>query len=185
MAKSARARSTCAAGALSERLRRVSSWRSSAVSGRRGSCWWRDMAHLGARGSPHHYTSSHGRRPTSGGGGLMNGGRVVRFGRWGVVGKYGHRPRLDDQVSDQALVRGIIAQNPAATVEEHENRQVALSAGRPHDVKLQRFTVMVDRLLRPLNTRQIDLHALLRIDQDLTRVLGRKLLDRCTAARVQ
>src|SRR3954469_15229781 len=53
MAKSARARSTCAAGALSERLRRVSSWRSSAVSGRRGSFRWRDMAHLGARGSPH------------------------------------------------------------------------------------------------------------------------------------
>src|SRR6185503_550467 len=66
MAKSARARSTCAAGALSERLRRVSSWRSSAVSGRRGSFRWRDMGHLGARGSPHYYTSSHGRRPTSG-----------------------------------------------------------------------------------------------------------------------
>src|SRR3954466_7297375 len=66
MANSAGARSTCAAGALSERLRRVSSWRSSAVSGRRGAFRWRDMAHLGARGSPHHYTSSHGRRPTSG-----------------------------------------------------------------------------------------------------------------------
>src|SRR5215217_7721330 len=65
MANSARARSTCAAGALSERLRRVNSLRSSAVSGRRGSVWWRDMGHLGARGSPHHYTSSHGRRPTS------------------------------------------------------------------------------------------------------------------------
>src|SRR4051794_12175713 len=65
MANRARARSTWAAGALSERLRRVSSWRSSAVSGRRGSFWWHDMGHLGARGSPHHYTSSHGRRPTS------------------------------------------------------------------------------------------------------------------------
>src|SRR5215203_2115539 len=65
MAKSARERSTCAAGALSERLRRVSSWRSSAVSGRRGSFRWRDMGHLGARGSPHHYTSSHSKRPTS------------------------------------------------------------------------------------------------------------------------
>src|SRR4051812_21269118 len=65
MANSARARSTCAAGALSERLRRASSWRSSAVSGRRGSFRWRDMGHLGTRGSPHHYTSSHGRRPTS------------------------------------------------------------------------------------------------------------------------
>src|SRR6185369_6686420 len=65
MAKSARARSTCAAGALSEPLRRVNSWRSSAVSGRRGSFWWRDMAHLGTRGSPHHYTTSHGKRPTS------------------------------------------------------------------------------------------------------------------------
>src|SRR3954454_8617294 len=65
MAKSARARSTCAAGALSERLRRVNSWRSSAVSGRRGSFWWRDMAHLGTRGSPNHYTTSHGNRPTS------------------------------------------------------------------------------------------------------------------------
>src|SRR5215203_3486558 len=64
MAKSARARSTCAAGALGERLRRVSSWRSSAVSGRRGSVWRRDMGHLGARGSPHHYTTSHGKRPT-------------------------------------------------------------------------------------------------------------------------
>src|SRR3954469_17693836 len=56
MAKSARARSTGAAGALGERLRRVSSWRSSAVSGRRGSVWWRDMGHLGARGSSHHHT---------------------------------------------------------------------------------------------------------------------------------
>src|SRR5215207_6730369 len=43
MAKSARARSTCAAGALSERLRRVKAIRSSGVSGRRGSFWWRDM----------------------------------------------------------------------------------------------------------------------------------------------
>src|SRR3954447_12490691 len=65
MANSARARSTCAAGALSERLKRVSSWRSSAVSGRRGSFRWRDMGHLGTRGSPHHYTRAHGRRPTS------------------------------------------------------------------------------------------------------------------------
>src|SRR3954468_23505901 len=72
MAKSARERSTCAAGALSERLRRVSSWRSSAVSGRRGSFRWRDMGHLGARGSPHHHTRSHGKRPTR-----MSGGRPM------------------------------------------------------------------------------------------------------------
>src|SRR3954466_10672793 len=65
MAKSARERSTCAAGPPRERLRRVNSLRSAAVSRRRGSVWWRDMGHLGARGSPHHYTSSHGRRPTS------------------------------------------------------------------------------------------------------------------------
>src|SRR3954471_18232804 len=64
MASRARARSTCPAGALSERLRRVSSWRSSAVSGRRGSFRWRDMGHLGARGSPHHYTTARGKRPT-------------------------------------------------------------------------------------------------------------------------
>src|SRR3954469_11674139 len=64
MAQRARARSTCAAGALSERRRRVSAWRSSAVSGRRGSFRWRDMGHLGARGSPHHDTSSHDNRPT-------------------------------------------------------------------------------------------------------------------------
>src|SRR3954466_9973700 len=30
----------------------------------KGSCWWRDMGHLGARGSPHHHTRSHGNRPT-------------------------------------------------------------------------------------------------------------------------
>src|SRR3954465_3595690 len=65
MAKSARERSPCAAGALSERLRRVSSWRSSAVSGRRGSFWRRDMGHLGARGSSHHYTKAHGRGTTT------------------------------------------------------------------------------------------------------------------------
>src|SRR4051795_4686420 len=65
MANSARERSTCAAGALSERLRRVSSWGSSAASGRRGSFRWRDRGHLGARGSPHHHTTSHGNRPTS------------------------------------------------------------------------------------------------------------------------
>src|SRR5215217_6185378 len=52
MAKSARARSSCAAGALRERLRRVQAIRSSGVSGRRGSVWWRDMGHLAARGSP-------------------------------------------------------------------------------------------------------------------------------------
>src|SRR3954451_7766947 len=73
MANSARERSTCAAGALSERLRRVSSWRSSAASGRRGSFWERDMGHLGARGSPRHDTRSHGSRPTSG---LMNESRI-------------------------------------------------------------------------------------------------------------
>src|SRR3954454_20321807 len=52
MAKSARARSTCAAGALSERLRRVKAIRSSGVSGRRGSLRWRDMGHLGAQDHP-------------------------------------------------------------------------------------------------------------------------------------
>src|SRR4051812_16411959 len=64
MANSARARSTCAAGGLRERLRGGSSWRSSAVSGGRGSFRGGGMGHLEARGSPHHYTSSHGRRPT-------------------------------------------------------------------------------------------------------------------------
>ena len=49
-----------AAGALGERLRRVSAWRSSAVSGRKGSVWWRDMGHLETRGSPHHFTRAHG-----------------------------------------------------------------------------------------------------------------------------
>ena len=44
---------------------------------------------------------------------------------------------------------------------------------------------MVDRLLRPLDARKIDLHAVLSIDQDLTRVLGGKLLDRRAAAGVQ
>src|SRR5215203_3750717 len=52
MASRARARSTCAEEALSERLRRVKAIRSSGVSGRRGSFRWRDMGHLGARGSP-------------------------------------------------------------------------------------------------------------------------------------
>src|SRR3954467_8501972 len=78
MANSARARSTCAAGALSERLKRVSSWRSSAVSGRRGSFRWRDMGHLGARGSPHHYTRAHGRRPTRG----YSKGKASSEGSW-------------------------------------------------------------------------------------------------------
>src|SRR4051794_19894229 len=63
MAKSARARSTCAAGALSERLRRVKAIRSSGVSGRRGSLRWRDIGHLGARGSSHHYTRARGKYP--------------------------------------------------------------------------------------------------------------------------
>src|SRR5215207_6158536 len=48
MANSARARSTCAAGALGERLRRVKAIRSSGESGRRGSVWWRDMEYLGS-----------------------------------------------------------------------------------------------------------------------------------------
>src|SRR3954454_3797243 len=52
MASKARARSTWAAGALSERLRRVKAIRSSGVSGRRGSFWRRDMVYLDARGSP-------------------------------------------------------------------------------------------------------------------------------------
>src|SRR3954447_18912892 len=54
-------RSTCAAGALGERLRRVNAIRSSAVSGRRGSFRWRDMGHLVSRGSPHHYTRASGK----------------------------------------------------------------------------------------------------------------------------
>src|SRR3954466_5092507 len=103
MAKSARARSTCAAGALSERLRRVSSWRSSAVSGRRGSFRWRDMAHLGARGSPHHYTSSHGRRPTRWARRLLSDGML-----W--------QPRADheqkQELGDVTMTRGLDATRP-------------------------------------------------------------------------
>jgi Transposase IS116/IS110/IS902 family len=45
----------------------------------------------------------------------------------------------------------IVAEDPAAAVEEHEHRQVAPGTSRPHDVKLQRLAVMVDRLLRPLD----------------------------------
>src|SRR5215207_10313204 len=59
MANSARARSTCAAGALGERLRRVKAIRSSGESGRRGSVWWRDMEYLGStRITPSLYQSS-------------------------------------------------------------------------------------------------------------------------------
>src|SRR5207237_495725 len=79
-----------------------------------------------------------------------------------------------------------VTQDPAAAVEEHEHRQaVAPGARGPHDVKLQRLATVVDRPVRLLDARQVDPHALLRIDQNLARVSGRELLDRRAAARVQ
>src|SRR3954462_4139779 len=107
MATSARERSTCAAGALSERLRRVSSWRSSAVSGRRGSCWWRDMGHLGARGSPHHHTRSHGKRPIRWARRLLSDGML-----W--------QPRADHEqkheLGDVTITQGLDATRPITEV---------------------------------------------------------------------
>src|SRR3954470_16039854 len=147
MANRARARSTWAAGALSERLRRVSSWRSSAVSGRRGSFRWRDMGHLGARGSPHHYTSSHGRRPTS-------GSLSVRYGsapgdRPGVVGESSIRRRSSDPRRPRAVrvwPRGqgrSVGRGPCRpAIEPRQSRgsgcRRCYQSGRPHERGRQR-----------------------------------------------
>src|SRR3954468_560057 len=117
MAKSARARSTCAAGALSERLRRVSSWRSSAVSGRRGSFRWRDMGHLGARGSPHHHTSSHGRRPTR--------ACLQRVAAWGGRAHVGAMRRLDVTDEQWRRLEALLPpEKPRTGRPNHDHRRV-------------------------------------------------------------
>src|SRR3954451_9673050 len=117
MASRTRARSTCAAGALSERLRRVSSLRSSVVSGRRGSFWWRDMGHLGARGSPHHHTRSHGNRPTR--------ACLQRVADWGSPAHVGEMRRLD--VTDaqwQRLEPLLPPEKPRTGRPNHDHRRV-------------------------------------------------------------
>src|SRR5215216_3453080 len=90
MAKSARARSTCAAGALGERLRRVKAIRSSGVSGRRGSFRWRDMGHLGARGAPIIIPEPAANDPLV----LLRHELVWCGGLWKWVAQHGHRSRL-------------------------------------------------------------------------------------------
>src|SRR5215218_5862124 len=117
MARRARARSTCAAGALGERLRRVNSWRSSAVSGRRGSFRWRDMGHLGARGSLHHHTSSHSKRPTR--------ACLQRVAAWGGRAHVGAMRRLD--VTDEQWRRLeplLPPEKPRTGRPNHDHRRV-------------------------------------------------------------
>ena len=57
-------------------------------------------------------------------------------------------------------------------MEEHDNRKLGGRPGWPYDVKLQFASIIVNGLFRLLNARQVNLHTLLSVDEDLTRVFA-------------
>ncbi|MNG37435.1 hypothetical protein D3C84_1247840 [compost metagenome] len=59
---------------------------------------------------------------------------------------------------NQALVSRVIAQHPAATVEEHEHRQLTFDLGRAHDFQVDGLTIDLDCTIVDVHTRQINLH---------------------------
>src|SRR3989441_11079978 len=60
------------------------------------------------------------RHPLRGGIGLVDGDRIVRFGRAVVVDEHRGRARAGDEVADEALVGREVAEHPATAVEKHE-----------------------------------------------------------------
>src|SRR3990167_2752859 len=52
---------------------------------------------------------------------------------------------------DQAFVGRVVAQHPAATVEEHKDRQRAFGIGWAHDFELDRLTIDLDGLVDHLD----------------------------------
>jgi len=96
--------------------------------------------------------------PAGRGVGLVDRGRVVRFGRWRVVDIHRHGAGADHQVADQAGVGRVVAEHPAAAVEEHEHRQLTRHAGRSNDGQADILPVAVDGLFTDFGAGQIDLH---------------------------
>ena len=99
--------------------------------------------------------------PAGGGVSLVDRCGELGLGRWRVIDVDRCRTRAHYQVVDQSLVGRIIAQHPSTTMEEHEHRQVTLSALRPHYPDFQRLAIGLDGTALDLNTGQVDLHACL------------------------
>jgi hypothetical protein len=116
---------------------------------------------------------------------LINRGRVLRLGRWGVIREYRREARFHDQIAHQPLMGRKIPEHPPAAVKEHENRKARGGCGGLHDVKPERRSVDVDRAFRYFDPREVDLNAVLSVDQHLSGVARRQLLDWRSAAGVQ
>ncbi len=78
---------------------------------------------------------------------------------------------------------GKIAQNPAAAMEEHKDRQGSVCVVGFHNMKFDRTAINIDRFFSDVCCRQ--LCAFLGINQHLTRILWRHLLHRLASGTVQ
>ncbi|MCY1349755.1 hypothetical protein D9M68_340460 [compost metagenome] len=68
----------------------------------------------------------------------------------------------------------VVAQHPAATMEEHEDRQRALDPSGPDDGQVDLLAIRVDGLLAHVSLGQFQLHAGLGTGQHRAGVLGRQ-----------
>jgi hypothetical protein len=116
--------------------------------------------------------------PTGSGVGLIDRSRVVRFRRRRVVDIHRDSARADHQVVDQTLVSRVIAQYPTATVEEHEHRQFTFDLGWAHDFQVDGLAIDADCAVTDFNTRQINLHRILRTREHRSGIFWAQLLKR-------
>ena len=63
-----------------------------------------------------------GSDPLRGGVDFVDRGGIFRLGRWRVVDEDSGEPAIGDEISDEALVRREVAEDPAAAVDEEEAR---------------------------------------------------------------
>jgi hypothetical protein len=65
--------------------------------------------------------------------GLLDGRRVVRLRRGGVVDEHDRHPGAHGDLTYEPVVGVAVAQDPAATVEVHDGGERAAGAPRPDD----------------------------------------------------
>ena len=114
---------------------------------------------------------------------LLDGLRKPRFGRRRIVDENRRATRLRDQIAHQPAVGRIIAQHPAAAVDEDEHRQ-PFPAGslRPHKIQAQGAPLALDGPFGLFDARQIYRNGRLQIGQHAARVGHGQRLDGGSAA---
>jgi hypothetical protein len=104
---------------------------------------------------------------------FIDRGGIFRLGRWRVINKDSGEAAIGNDISDEALMRWEVAEDPAAAVYEEEAWQSAGAAGGAHDGEAHLQTVLRDRFFLNVARGQLKRNGCLGIHEYLARCGGR------------